>query len=125
MTEDQKVNETTAEAPEATAVPTVGFDPQDIEKNKVMAGLAYILFFLPLVVCPTSPFGKFHANQGLILLIVSVAGTIILSIIPIIGWLLLPIFGLLVAVLAVLGIINGLTGKDKELPVIGKFKIIK
>lgn len=28
------------------------FDKEDVEKNKVMAGLAYIIFFLPLVACP-------------------------------------------------------------------------
>ena len=45
---------------------------EDIEKNKVVAALAYIIFFLPLMVCPESPFGKFHANQGLVLLIVGI-----------------------------------------------------
>ena len=25
---------------------------EDIENNKTMAGLAYLLFFLPLIVCP-------------------------------------------------------------------------
>lgn len=66
------------------------FDPADIEKNKTMAGLAYILFFLPLVASPDSPFGRFHANQGLVLLLFALIGSFVLSIIPIIGWFLLP-----------------------------------
>ncbi|NLA78908.1 MAG: hypothetical protein GX845_05135, partial [Erysipelothrix sp.] len=41
------------------------FTQEDIEKNKTMAGLAYLIFFLPLVAAPESKFGKFHANQGL------------------------------------------------------------
>ena len=57
------------------------FDPADIEKNKTMAGLAYLIFFLPLIVCPDSKYGKFHANQGLLLLITSIVGTVVLSII--------------------------------------------
>ena len=42
------------------------YDTQDIQSNKVWAVLAYlgILFFLPLVACKDSRFGKFHANQG-------------------------------------------------------------
>ncbi len=127
MTEEQNTNETTAtQTPEPPAAPAAEpFDPQDIEKNKVMAGLAYILFFLPLVVCPESKFGKFHANQGLVLLIAGVVGSIVLSLIPIIGWILLPLFGIAVTVFVILGLVNGLTGKDKSLPLIGKIKIIK
>ncbi len=101
------------------------FDPADIEKNKVMAGLAYILFFLPLIVCPDSKFGKFHANQGLALFIASIGGSIILSIIPILGWFLLPIFSVAVFIFAVLGLVNGLTGKAKGLPLLSKIKLIK
>ena len=50
------------------------FDQMDIENNKIISGLSYlgILFFLPLVAAPNSRFGKFHANQSLVLLISSV-----------------------------------------------------
>lgn len=101
------------------------FDPEDIEKNKVMAGLAYIIFFLPLLACPDSKFGRFHANQGLLLLIVSLVGSIILSFIPIIGWLLLPVFSIVILVFGIMGLVNGLGGKVKELPVIGKLTLLK
>lgn len=101
------------------------YSVEDIENNKTMAGLAYLLFFLPLIACPESKYAKFHANQSLILLITAVAGTVILSLIPIIGWVLAPIFSIAVLVLAVLGLINGLGGKAKRLPVIGKFNILK
>jgi len=101
------------------------FDPADIEKNKTMAGLAYLIFFLPLVACPDSKFGRYHANQALVLLIAGFAGSFVLSIIPIIGWLLLPVFGLFIFVLCIMGLVNGLTGKAKDLPLIGKFKILK
>lgn len=101
------------------------YEAQDIEQNKVMAALAYILFFLPLIACPQSAYGKFHANQGLLLLILGFGGSIVLSIIPILGWILLPIFSLVVFVFAIIGIVNGIGGKAKELPIIGKFRIIK
>lgn len=101
------------------------FDQQDIEKNKMIAGLAYLIFFLPLIICPDSGFGKFHANQALLLLIFSLAGSIILCFVPIIGWALLPIFTIVILVLFVIGLINGLGGEAKRLPIIGKFNLIK
>lgn len=101
------------------------YTAEDIEKGKTMAGLSYLLFFLPLVVCPESKYAKFHANQALLLLIAAIAGNIILSIIPIVGWMLIPIFGICILVLGVMGLINGFGGKAKRLPIIGKFTLIK
>jgi uncharacterized membrane protein len=104
---------------------TTAFTPEDIEGNKVMAGLAYLLFFLPLVVCPNSPFGRYHANQGLLLLLLGMVGSVVLSVIPIIGWILLPFFALGVFILGVIGLINGFTGKGKALPIIGKYQLLQ
>ncbi|MBZ4670672.1 MAG: putative rane protein [Oscillospiraceae bacterium] len=101
------------------------YTAEDIEKGKTMAGLSYLLFFLPLVVCPESKYARFHANQALLLLIAAIAGNIILSIIPIVGWMLMPIFGICILVLGVMGLINGFGGKAKQLPIIGKFTLIK
>ncbi len=101
------------------------YTTEDIEKGKTMAGLSYILFFLPLIACPESRYARFHANQALVLLITAIAGNVILGLIPIIGWLLLPLFGLIVLVLAIMGLINGFAGNAKQLPIIGKFTIIK
>lgn len=101
------------------------FETADVEKNKIISGLAYLIFFLPLIVCPDSRYGRYHANQALILFITSIAGTIVLSIIPIIGWILLPFFSIALFVFAVIGLLNGLGGKAKQLPIIGKFKLIK
>ncbi|KJR49239.1 hypothetical protein UF75_0317 [Desulfosporosinus sp. I2] len=50
-------------------------DPSDIEQNKTMAALAYFLFFLPLIACKDSQYGRFYANQGLLVLILSVGGS--------------------------------------------------
>ena len=100
------------------------FSPEDIAKNKVVAAFAYLIFFLPLLVCPDSAFGKFHANQGLLLFILSFAGSFVLAWIPIIGWIVLPFFYLTTCVLAVLGFVNAYNGKAKELPLIGKYRLL-
>lgn len=101
------------------------YTPEDIEKNKTMAGLSYLLFFLPLITCPESRYAKFHANQALLLLILGIAGNVVLSIIPVIGWMLLPVFGMGVLVLGIIGLVNSFGGKAKRLPLIGKFDILK
>lgn len=117
------------------------FDKNDIEKNKVLCAVAYIniLFFLPLVAAPESRFGKFHANQALILLlasaIIGTAGGIITNIwwnIPLlpefikatVGSLLSLIFWAVPVAGMVFGIVNAAQGKAKELPLIGKFNLI-
>lgn len=56
------------------------YTEEDIQKNKTMAGLAYLLFFLPLVACPESEYGKFHANQSLLLWLVAIVGVLYLGI---------------------------------------------
>ncbi|MEG1027853.1 MAG: hypothetical protein RSE07_04105, partial [Oscillospiraceae bacterium] len=50
------------------------FSEQDINQNKGIACISYlsILFIIPLLVKPESPFVKFHVNQGLNLFIISV-----------------------------------------------------
>ena len=107
-----------------TADITEQFDKDDIEKNKVMGLLAYILFFIPLLAAKDSPFARYHANQGLVLCLAAILSAVI-RIIPILGWIIAPILSIVITVLAVIGIINALNGKAKELPMIGKFKILK
>ncbi|HHX77392.1 MAG TPA: hypothetical protein GX697_03480 [Firmicutes bacterium] len=101
------------------------FEQADIDNNKTIAGLAYLLFFLPLLVCPQSKYGRFHANQALILFIVAIAGNIVLGMIPLFGWMLMPFYGLLILALVIIGLINGLNGRPKRLPVIGNFDLLK
>ena len=116
---------------------TEDFEPEDIEKNKTVATLCYlpILFFLPLVASPQSHYGRFHANQSLILLLVSAAVSVILFTVRVVfslGFtpvsfvfnLLSQFWGLVVLVMVILGIINAANGKAKELPLIGKWTIL-
>ncbi len=105
---------------------TNSFDRADIEQNKVVSALSYfgILFFLPLVACPNSKFGRFHANQGLVLLLCSVIGGF-LNMIPILGGLAASLVGIAVFILFLFGLVNTLNGFAKELPLIGNISIIK
>ena len=105
---------------------TAQFDPADIEASKMMALLSYIIFFIPLLAAKGSKYAMFHANQGLILFLAGIAVSIAGSIIPILGWfLILPVGCIIVAVLGIMGIINAWKGVAKDLPIIGKMRIIK
>ncbi len=101
-------------------------DPTDVEQNKVMAILAYILFFVPLLAAKESKFAMYHANQGFILFLAALCVNVVGTVIPFIGWLLLiPVGNLAVLVLAILGIMHAAGGKPAPLPLIGKFNLIK
>lgn len=107
----------------------VKFDSKDIEDNKAMAILAYIIFFIPMIAAPNSPFAKFHANQGLVLFLaglVSYVAMIILGFLTLgLTFLLMPLLWIGMLVLAILGIVNAASGEAKELPIIGSMKLYK
>lgn len=112
---------------------TEEFDTTDIENNKIISIFAYIsiLVLIPIFAAKDSKYARFHANQGLILLLASIIFGIIIGVlgsIPFIGWIFSIAGGLieiLTLVLMVLGIINAANGKAKELPLIGNITILK
>ena len=116
-----------ASAP-AQSAPATGNN--DVEANKIMAIIGYILpilFFVPLIneASKNSSFAKFHANQQLVLLIAAIVIEIVGTVIPLLGWfLILPLGSIFLLVLAILGIVNAAKGEMKPLPAIGGFKII-
>ena len=113
------------------------YTQEDIEQNKVMALLAYlgILFLVPLFGAPNSKYARYHANQGLVLCLAAVAFGIVYAILVAlllaISWRLvfftaaLAWLWLAYPVMIVIGIVNAVNGKTKELPLIGKIKILK
>jgi len=122
-------------------------EAKDAADNKLFAILSYfgILWLIPLFAAPKSKFARFHANQGIIVTGLWVAAYIIqfiLNLIKIprtrptyfgltetyyirplgwIGWILLVGVG----VMAIIGLLNAIKGEKKELPLIGKFQILK
>jgi len=96
------------------------------ETNKGICALAYIIFFIPMLVDSNNEEYKFHTNQGLNLFLLFLAISIVGSFIPVIGWfIILPLGGIMALVLCVMGIINAVNEKQKELPIIGKYRLIK
>ena len=116
-------NETPGAGAPPTGAPTPPPSPSGQNSNVGMAILAYlgILIVIPfLTEAHKDPFVKFHIKQGLVLLITDVIASVIAAI-PILGWIASPIIWLICVVLLIMGIVNAASGKEKELPIIGKF----
>lgn len=97
-----------------------------VEKNKLVAALSYlgVLVIIPLLfVEKNDPFVKFHAKQGLVILIGYIIAGIGVGWIPLLG----NLVWLVLAIASIAGLIQSLQGKWWKIPVIGdlaqKFKI--
>lgn len=106
----------------------------DAEQNKWFAVLAYlgILCLIPLLAAKKSPFAQYHAKQGLVLFLASIAVSVgygliiaflpgrpfgfvnILSIVK-------DVLNLGIFVLSIMGLIYAWKGETKELPVLGAY----
>ncbi len=110
----------------------VEFEREDVDKNKDMAALGYVLFFLPLITCKDSKLGKFCANQGLLLLLTYAVAHFVLGIfdnIFLIGFLFgIARFAVSIGLIG-LGIFMAIQlrkyGRVMKLPYIGHFTLIK
>jgi len=137
--------------PQNTPAPVVGTTAQSTplvaepaKESEILAGmdnkklygiLGYIipiLFFLPLIdeKLKTDVSARFHANQQLILLIAAfalhfVVSNVLYMVLGPMAFMLSNLVNLVVVAFIVLGVLNILKGVDKELPVIGKFRILK
>ncbi|PKM98927.1 MAG: hypothetical protein CVU79_01360 [Elusimicrobia bacterium HGW-Elusimicrobia-3] len=110
---------------EEQATPDVQQDAAaDIEKNKTMGILAYILFFIPIIAARDSKFAMYHANQGLSLFIVAVASNVVAGFVPFIGGMLGALLSLAFLAFMVMGIISASKGEMKPLPLIGGINLL-
>ena len=94
------------------------------EENVGMAVVAYLFFFIPLLTdSKDDPFVKFHVKQSLLIVCFSLA-LYILRYIPVIGraiYVISPLISLAEFAFIIIGIMNALNRKKKELPWIGQF----
>lgn len=96
----------------------------DVEKNKTIAALSYLIFFLPLITeAKDSKFAKFHANQSLIVVLTSLVGTVLNA--SVIGMVLGIPISIAAFVFWIMGLMNALNGEMKRLPIVGGVDIIK
>lgn len=129
---------------------TSEYDEADISSNRAVALLSYFgpLVLVPIIGAPKSKFATFHANQGLVLFLTEIAYAIVAGILRNILKLIFPakeflwflpvrgaaynffssligLVSLLFVAAAIIGIVNAARGKAKELPIIGRIRLIK
>ena len=86
-----------------------------------------ILIVIPFLIgSKDDPFVKFHLKQGLVLLITEVVLWVLSSMFTGIfyylgGWIIVKLVWLFTFVLMIIGIINVVKGREKELPLVGHF----
>lgn len=87
--------------------------------------LAYVtiipaIIFLIVEPYNKNPFVRFHSWQSIFLGIAAFAVHMVLTVIPVIGWVLIPFVGLAFLVIWVIVLLKALKGERYQLPVIGK-----
>lgn len=97
----------------------------EAKEDTTVALLAYITligFIIAIIMHGNkkTALGAYHLRQALGLFITGFVGGMVLAIIPVVGWMLLPLFWLAIIIFAVLGIIAAVGGKQKPLPVLGE-----
>ena len=115
------------------------FSRSDIKSNRLMAVLSYlsVLVLIPVFAAKNSPYARFHAAQGVNLLILSVLwaivsgiigaivgaiGAVVLSVLwGIVFW----VITIALVLMMLIGILGALQGRARELPLIGGFRILK
>ncbi len=98
--------------------------------TKTTGWVAYLTWIgLLIAFCAGDKEGaKFHLNQALVILLAQIVGgvaAIILIWIPIIGILAIALWQVFCFVCWILGLIAAINQEEKEVPLLGKLKIIK
>ncbi len=99
----------------------------DALENRGLAAICYLspLFTtLALVANGKSAFVRHHANQGLALDILTIL-SMLMMIIPFLGWFAYGIFSIVLFVFRIMGILNARKYKVSELPICGSWKFIR
>ena len=118
---------------------TASYSQQDIDQNMIMGILSYfgILVLIPIFAAKESPFARFHANQGLVLLVTGILvgmatslvgmlfGLIHIDVLTVLWNIVSWLIRVAMFALMILGIVNAASGKAKELPLVGNFRILK
>jgi len=95
---------------------------KEIQEGKIYAVLAYlwILCFIPLLFKKDNKFALFHAKQGLVLFICSIA-LCLFRIIPLLGWVISIIGSIICGILGLVGIVQALMGNYWKMPVVNDY----
>lgn len=111
----------------------LNISPEEINSGKAMAFVAYIIFFIPLLIEEQrkNKFVMYHTEQALVLVIfwivIWIVQAILSGIFLAISYhlyflvIIVNLLWILPLVLWIFGVVNALSGKIAEVPIIGQF----
>lgn len=90
----------------------------DVDENKLLAALSYVgvLVLVPLLVKRDDPFVRWHAKQGLVLLMGMVVAVMAAAWVSVVG----NVLFLVLLIVAVVGLVQALLGRRWKIPIIGQ-----
>ena len=96
-----------------------GAEDPVVSDGKLWAALGYVglLCILPLALKKDNKFALHHGKQGLVILLMGIACSILMMI-PILGWIAAPIIGIALLILAIIGFVQALMGNYWRAPII-------
>lgn len=108
-----------------TPVPPSASAQSGLSDNAAGA-LAYVTIIPAIIFLIVEPYNRnsyvrFHSWQSIFLGIAAFAINTVLTVIPVIGWMLIPFVGLGFLVVWVIVLLKALKGERYQLPLIGKF----
>jgi uncharacterized membrane protein len=100
-------------------------DEQDIRDNSTLSLFCYLGIFviLPLTAKPESKYVKFHANQGICLMLYYII-IMLCAIVPFLGWIVAAVGYIFGFVCLIMGVVRACNGRMIPLPLIGKYNIL-
>lgn len=100
------------------------FDAPTNRSARISSALGYLFFFIPLTMHPESKFARYHANQGMILLLWMTLGVMLFSRVPYVGPFLVVLAIVFGIFCAVRGIITAARCQAKHIPLLGRLILI-
>ena len=92
---------------------------KEIDEGRFFAAISYISFLciITLVLKKDNKFALYHGKQGLVMFVFEVA-TFIISIIPVLGWIIGMLSILIFTLFSVWGLLQALMGNSPRFPLI-------
>jgi uncharacterized membrane protein len=112
--------------PQATQQPPQQPAAQSGLSDNAAGALAYVTIIPAIIFLIVEPYNKnsyirFHSWQCIFLCIAAFAVHLVLSFIPVIGWILVPFVSLGFLIIWIIVLLKALKGERFELPLIGKY----
>jgi len=94
----------------------------DFSQNSLIAAASYVgpLVVIPFLTNKEDPFTKFHIKQGLVLFVAYLLLWVLSGFMYFL-WPIIQLVNLGLFILSIIGIVNALQHKEKELPLVGQF----